>query len=102
MILHTENLKDDWDMCEVARTLSTYLEDCFIYDLIAGDGYEELEGHPLCIVKDNGSGFDIVFNPYGQKGLRRKIFLHYEEADSLMKLLCYIDRQIKNKEKENT
>jgi len=102
MILHTENLKDGWDMCEVARTLSTYLEDCFTYDLIAGDGYEEKEGYPLCIVKDDGDRFDIVFNPYGGKGLRRKIFLHYEEADYLMKLLCYIDRQMKSKEKEDT
>jgi hypothetical protein len=100
MILHKENLKEDaWGMREVARTLSTYENNCNVYDLTAGDGYEEEEGHPLCVVMDYGNRFDVVFNPYSKR-VRRKIFLEYNEADCLMKLLCYIDKQLKSKEKE--
>jgi hypothetical protein len=77
MILHKENLKEDaWGMREVARTLSTYENGCNVYDLTAGDGYEEEEGHPLCVVMDYGDRFDVVFNPY-LKRVRRKIFLEY-------------------------
>jgi hypothetical protein len=99
MILHKENLKEDaWGMREVARTLSTYENGCNVYDLTAGDGYEEEEGHPLCVVMDYGDRFDVVFNPYSKR-VRRKIFLEYNEADCLMKLLRYIDKQLKSKEK---
>ena len=100
MILHKENLKEDaWGMREVARTLSTYENGCNVYDLTAGDGYEEEEGYPLCVVMDYGDSFDVVLNPYSKR-IRRKIFLEYNEADYLMKLLRYIDKQLKSKEKE--
>jgi hypothetical protein len=51
------------------------------------------------VVMDYGNRFDVVFNPYSKR-VRRKIFLEYNEADCLMKLLCYIDKQLKSKEKE--
>ena len=97
MIIASKYLKDDDGMCEVARKLSTYHEGCFVYDLIADKGYDQDEGYPVCAITDDGDSLNVVFHPYG-KHLRREITLEYYEADYLMKILIFMDQQMKGKD----
>ena len=97
MILDTKRLEDSSGMCEVARKLSTYHKDCFMYDLIADTGHDQDEGHPLCVIKDDGDRLDIIFMPYDKKKLRKKITLEYYEANYLAKLIVYMEQQLEEK-----
>jgi hypothetical protein len=104
MIINTEILEDRFGMSEVAREFS--IRSVPIYDLVAGEGYdEEDKDEPFCVIRDTGNKFKVTFCPYGPESLRKTIRLEYHEAMYLQKLLAYIDRRIEKKEeeeKENT
>jgi dienelactone hydrolase len=92
MILIKKTLKDADGVCEVARKFTGFGEYAFIYDLIGSEGYEEDEQDiPLCVINNDGNGFEIVFHPYEEK-LRNILKLEYHEADYLKKLLSFIEK----------
>ncbi len=99
MIINTEILEDRFGMSEVAREFS--IRSLPIYDLVAGEGYdEEDKDEPLCVIRDTGNKFKVTFCPYGPESLRKTIRLEYHEVDCLRKLLNYINRQIEKNEEE--
>ena len=99
MIINTEILEDRFGMSEVAREFS--IRSVPIYDLVAGEGYdEEDKDEPFCVIRDTGNKFKVTFCPYGPESLRKTIRLEYHEAMYLQKLLNYIDRRIEKNEEE--
>jgi hypothetical protein len=96
MILIKKTLKDADGVCEVARKFTGSGEYEFIYDLIGSEGYEEdQQDIPLCVINNDGNGFEIVFHPY-EKKLRNILKLEYHEADYLMKLFSFIYKTGRN------
>jgi hypothetical protein len=99
MIINTEILEDRDGMSEVAREFS--IRSLPIYDLVAGEGYdEEDKDEPLCVIRDTGNEFEVTFFPYGPESLRKTIQLEYYEATYLRKLLDYVNRRIEKNEAE--